>query len=252
MEERVAAELHTQGSYMEVIGGAAQEPLAPLPVVHRDPVDVRIIVSLTWMGLVLALMLVTSLAFNIYQYWRKPDRIVVDRSSGRVLMINDREYGATEAVSLGPDKLTAADKKYIAGEFVQAIYQIDPATRNKDIEKALKMMVPNSALLFAQYLKRNGVLDKQREESHQAIWTAQDVSVDQADPYTVRVIGTQKLTKLLGGASQTETRQLSMTLKLVADSMRRADRNLRSGFLIASFEDKELGAPVGSVVSANK
>src|SRR5262245_43498997 len=117
MEERIVAELHTQDGYPEVVGGAAQEPLTPLPVVHRDPVDVRIIVSLSWVGLVLAFMLVTSLAFNIYQYWRRPDRIVVDRSSGRVLMINDREYGATEAVSLGPDRLTAADKQYIAGEF---------------------------------------------------------------------------------------------------------------------------------------
>jgi hypothetical protein len=219
---------------------------------HRDPVDVRTILSLSWMGILLALLLLISLAFNVYQYWRRPDRIVVDRSSGRVLMINDREYGATEAVSFGPDRLTNADKQYIAGEFVRAIYQIDPATRNKDIEKALRMMVPNSALAFAQYLKRNGVLDKQRAESQQAIWTPQDISVDQADPYTVRVIGKQEITKFLAGASQTETRQLSMTLKLIADPLRRADRNLRSGFLVASFDDKELGAPRGSDVSVNQ
>jgi len=219
---------------------------------HRDPVDVRTILSLTWMGIVLALLLVVSLGLNIYQYWRRPDRIVVDRSSGRVLMINDREYGATEAVSFGPDRLTNADKQYIAGEFVRAFYQIDPATRNKDIEKALRMMVPNSALAFAQYLKRNGVLDKQRAESQQAVWTPQDISVDQADPYTVRVIGKQEVTKIVGGAAQTETRQLSMTLKLVADPLRRSDRNLRSGFLVARFDDKELGAAVGADVSANQ
>jgi len=218
---------------------------------HRDPVDIRTILSLTWMGILLALLLVVSLGFNIYQYLRRPDRIVVDRSSGRVLMINDREYGATEAVSFGPDRLTNADKQYIAGEFVRAVYQIDPATRNKDIERALRMMVPNSALAFAQYLKRNGVLDKQRAESQQAIWTPQDISIDKADPYTVRVIGKQEITKFLAGAAQTETRQLSMTLKLVADPLRRSDRNLRSGFLIARFDDKELGAAVGADVSVN-
>jgi hypothetical protein len=219
---------------------------------HRDPIDIRTILSLTWMGIALALLLIVSLGFNIYQYWRRPDRIVVDRSSGRVLMINDRDYGATEAVSFGPDRLTNADKQYIAGEFVRAIYQIDPATRNKDIEKALRMMVPNSALAFAQYLKRNGVLDKQRAESQQSVWTPQDISVDQADPYTVRVIGKQEVTKIVGGAAQTETRQLSMTLKLVADPLRRSDRNLRSGFLVARFEDKELGAAVEADVSANQ
>jgi hypothetical protein len=230
----------------------AAEAISLSAALHRDPVDVRTILSLSWVGVLLALLLVVSLTFNVYQYWRRPDRIVVDRSSGRVLMINDREYGATEAVSLGPDRLTNADKQYVAGEFVKSIYQIDPATRNKDVERALRMMVPNSALAFAQHLKRNGILDRQRAESHQAIWTPQDISVDQADPYTVRVIGKQEITKFISGTAQTETRQLSLTLKLVADPLRRADRNLRSGFLVARFNDKELGEPVGPEAPVNK
>ncbi|HKQ89738.1 MAG TPA: hypothetical protein VJZ77_03570, partial [Blastocatellia bacterium] len=164
---------------------------------------------------------------------------------------NDREYGETEVVRLGPDRLTGADKQYIAGEFVKAIYQVDPATRPRDIERALRMMVPNSALLFARYLKQTGVLDKQRAESWQAVWTPQDISVDGADPYTVRVIGKQEITKVIAGASQQETRQLNLTLKLVADPQRRADRNLRSGFLIASFDYKELSAP-GSTPAASQ
>ena len=237
---------------MDVQSPEASERSSTPTVLHRDPIDVRTILSLSWTGILLTLLLVVSIAFNILQYWRRPDRIVVDRSSGRVLMINDREYGSTEAVSLGPDRLTSADKQYIAGEFVKAVYQIDPATRNRDIERALRMMAPESALKFAQYLKRNGILDKQRAESQQAIWTPQDISVDQADPYTVRVIGKQEITKLISGAVQNETRQLSMTLKLVADPMRRADRNLRSGFLIVRFDDKELGGPGASEVSVNK
>lgn len=59
---------------------------------------------------------------------------------------------ATEAVQLGPEHLTDADKKYIASEFVRSLYQIDPATRSKDIERALRMMLPDSALKFARYL----------------------------------------------------------------------------------------------------
>lgn len=231
---------------------ASPETTPLLTALHRDPADVRAIHGLTSVGILLALLLALSIGFNIFLYWRRPDRIVVDRSSGRVLMINDREYGETEAVGLGPDRLTNADKQYLAGEFVKLIYQIDPATRPKDIEKALRMMAPNSALNFAQHLKRTGVLDKQRAESHQATWTPQDISVDQTDPYTVRVIGKQEVTKFIAGAAQTETRQLSLTLKLVADPWRRHDRNLRSGFLVARFNDKELGAPAGAEVSANK
>src|SRR5215831_7424396 len=221
----------------------ASEAIRRPAALRRDPVDVRTILSLSWLGILLTLLVTLSLGFNVYQYWRRPDRIVVDRSSGRVLMIDDREYGATEAVRLGPDRLTGADKQYISGEFVKAIYQVDPATRPRDIERALRMMVPSSALLFARYLKETGVLDKQRAELWQAIWTPQDISVDGADPYTVRVIGKQEITKVIANATQRETRQLHLTLKLTADPQRRADRNLRSGFLIASFDYKELGAP---------
>src|SRR5499426_2429705 len=220
------------------------------PTLFRDPADVRTILSMAWTGTLLVLLLLASVAFNIWQYWRRPDRIVVDRSSGRVLMINDREYGETEAVKLGPDKLTNADKQYLAGEFVKAIYGVDPATRPHDIERALRMMAPASALLFARYLKQTGVLDKQRSESWQAVWTPQDISVDGADPYTVRVIGKQEISKMIAGAAQQETRQLHLTLKLVADPQRRADRNLRSGFLIASFDYKELGAPGANPTAA--
>jgi hypothetical protein len=223
---------------------------SPPRFLYRDPADVRTLLSMAWTGTLLVLLLLASVAFNIWQYWRRPDRIVVDRSSGRVLMINDREYGETEAVKLGPDKLTNADKQYLAGEFVKAIYQVDPATRPRDIERALRMMAPASALLFARYLKQTGILDKQRAEAWQAVWTPQDISVDGADPYTVRVIGKQEITKMIAGATQQETRQLSLTLKLAADPQRRADRNLRSGFLVASFDYKEIGAPGAGSVTA--
>jgi hypothetical protein len=217
-----------------------------LQTLHRDPADVRTILGLGWTVMLLSLLVILSVAFNFYQYIRRPDRIVVDRSSGRVLVINDRNYGETEAVELGPDKLSNSDKQYLASEFTRAFYQIDPATRPKDIERALRMMVPDSALKFARWLKQNGVLDKERAESWQAVWTPQDVSVDRADPYTVRVIGKQEISRLVAGAIQKESHQLNLTLKLAADPQRRADRNLRSGFLIASFDYRELGESTGA------
>ena len=62
-------------------------------VVYRDASDVRTILSLTWSMMILALLLVASGVGNIYQYLRRPDRIVVDGGTGRVLSINNRNYG---------------------------------------------------------------------------------------------------------------------------------------------------------------
>jgi hypothetical protein len=217
-------------------GNRATETLS----LYRDPQDVRTVIQLARSGIVLSLLLLVSIAGNFYQYYRRPDRIVVDKSSGRVVEINDRDYGETESVQLGPERLTDADKKYIASEFVRSLYQIDPATRSKDLERALRMMVPDSALKFARYLKQDNILDKQLQESWQSIWTAQDITVDAKDRYTVRVLGRQDVHRLDNGVTLDEPRQLSLSLKLIADPKGRADRNLRSGFLISSFDYKEI------------
>lgn len=225
----------------EQAGGAQKRPAVPRQIVaYRDPSDIRTVLNLARCSLVLVLLLLGAIAANFYQYYRRPDRIVVDRSSGRVLAINDREYGSTEAVELGPDRLTDADKKYIVGEFVEALYRIDPATRPKDIERALRMMLPDSALKFARYLKQEGILEKQHQESWQSVWTLQDISVDSRDRYAVRVIGRQDLRRLEAGATVDETRQLSLSVRLMADPKGRADRNLRSGFIVASLDYKEI------------
>jgi len=207
---------------------------------YRDPQDVLTVIQLARSGIVLSLLLLVSIGGNFYQYYRRPDRIVVDKSSGRVVEINDRDYGATEAVELGPERLTDADKKYIASEYVRSLYQIDPATRSKDIERALRMMLPDSALKFARYLRQDSILDKQLQESWQSTWTAQDITVDSKDRYTVRVLGRQDIHRLDNGVTLDEPRQLSLSLKLIADPKGRADRNLRSGFLISSFDYKEI------------
>ena len=81
--------------------------------IYRDPQDVRTVIQLARSGIVLTLLLLISVTGNFYQYYRRPDRIVVDKSSGRVVEINDRDYGETEAVEFGPERLTDADKKYI-------------------------------------------------------------------------------------------------------------------------------------------
>jgi hypothetical protein len=213
-------------------------------VVYRDSSDVRTILNLTSAMMVLALLLVASGVGNIYQYLRRPDRIVVDGGSGRVLSINNRNYGREDGIEFGPDRLTAQDKIYITREFVKSVYQVDPATRPRDVERALTMMVPDSAVKFSRWMKEKGVLDQQKAESWQTIWNPMDVSVDKNDPYTVNVIGKQEITKVVNGITVTDARQLRLTIKLVADNKGRADRNLRSGFLVASLDYQELNEPV--------
>lgn len=211
-------------------------------VVYRDPEDVRTIFQLLSALIVVLALFVVSALGNAVQYWRRPDRIIVDRSSGRVLMINDRQFGETDAVKMMPDRPAESDKKYLVGEYVRALYAINPATRATDIKTALEMMVPQSATKFATYLKEQNILEQQRAQSWQAVWTPQDVAVDRVDPYTVRVIGKQEITKVINNAVAQETKQLQLTVKLVADPAGRTDQNKRMGFLVAAIDYKEIGS----------
>ncbi len=216
------------------------EKSEPRTIVYRDPADVRTVFQLLTALMIVLCLFVLSAIGNAWQYWRRPDRIVVDRTSGRALMINDREFGETDAVKMMPDRPGDADKKYLVSEFVRLLYAVNPATRAPDVKTALEMMVPQSAAKFASYLKEQHVLERQRVESWQAVWTPQDVSVDRLDPFTLRVIGKQQITKLVNNATLQETKQLQLTLKLVADPAGRTDANRRSGFLVVAIDYKEL------------
>ena len=217
-----------------------QSNVQPRTVLYRDPADVKTNFQLLTALLIILCLLMLSALGNAYQYWRRPDRIVVDRSSGRVLSINDREYGETDAVKMMPDQPGEADKKYLVAEYVRLLYAINPSTRAADLKAALEMMVPRSATRFAGYLKEQQILERQRAESWQAVWTPQDISIDRLDPYTLRVIGKQEITKLNNNSVIQETKQLQLTVKLVADPAGRNDSNRRTGFLIAAIDYKEL------------
>lgn len=210
--------------------------------VYRDPQDVRTIFQLLSLLLITLALFVLSAAGNAWQYWRRPDRIVVDRSNGRVLMINDRQYGETEAVKMTPDQPNDGDKKYLVGEYVRALYAVNPVIRATQIKTALEMMVPKSATIFAGYLKDHHILEQQRAESWQAVWTPQDVTIDRADPYTVRVIGRQEITKIINNQTVQESKQLQLTVKLAADPAGRTDQNRRMGFLVAAIDYKEISS----------
>jgi hypothetical protein len=221
---------------------ASVEPpdTAPRMIVYRDPADVRANFQLLTVLLIVLCMFSLSAIGNAYQYWRRPDRIVIDRSGGRVLLINNREYGETDAAMMAPDRPGDADKKYLVGEYVRLLYAVNPATRAADLKSALEMMVPQSAAKFAAYLKEQHILEQQRAESWQTVWAPQDVSIDRLDPYTLRVIGKQEITKVVNNSVIQETKQLQLTVKLVADPGGRNDTNKRTGFLVAAIDYREL------------
>jgi hypothetical protein len=207
---------------------------------YRDPADVRANFQLLTALLIVLCLFSLSALGNAYQYWRRPDRIVVDRSGGRVLLINNREYGETDAVTMAQDQPGDADKKYLTGEYVRLLYGVNPVTRAADMKSALEMMVPQSAARFAAYLREQHILEQQRAESWQAVWSPQDISIDRLDPYTLRVIGKQEITKVVNNSVIQESKQLQLTVKLVADPGGRNDSNRRTGFLVAAIDYKEL------------
>ena len=220
---------------------------ASLPIIcYRDPADVRAIRRQT--RLILLAFVITAVAVLgvVYKSIQRPDRIVVDMSSGRTVMINDREFGATEAVKLEKDKLQLADMDYVVKAFVDYLYRVDQASRSKDIEAALRLMVPGQAKKFAQYLTEQKILQTQREQQWNANWKVEYLEHAPGKALTIKVYGTQEIDMVIKNDSKHATKHILLTVELLPDAPEngtfRLDRNLRSGFRINSIDYKELSS----------
>ena len=128
--------------------GEAPEANSPV-IVYRDPADVRTIRRQSWLLILAFVVSAIAISGIVYKSIQRPDRIVVDMSSGRTVMINDRELGATEAVRLEKDKLQLADMDYVVKTFLDYLYRVDQRSRSRDIEAALRLLVPGQAKKFA-------------------------------------------------------------------------------------------------------
>jgi len=202
------------------------------------------------LGICVIIILVQA-AFNLTLYLRRPDRIVVDRTAGgdRVVVMNNREYGLTDNVAFSPDEPTAGDKKYLVSRFLELYYGNNPDIRDRQLNEAIQLMVASRGREFFEYLRRNRVLEQQAGESWQAKWTQQQIWVDQSDPFTVHVIGTQHLTRVINQRPVEETHQLNLTVKVARDELGRDDRNRRSGYQITWFGWEELQNAEGASVN---
>lgn len=203
----------------------------------RDPEDVVTISSLFKAVWILLLILTLSVGINIFLSLRKADRIVVDKSSGRVVELNNRDYGSTETVSISPDTPTATDKKYLVKEFLTALYEVEQSTREGQVNKLLRMLDPDLSIAMAGQLKQSGVLAAEKAESVNSSWELQDLNIDENDPYVLRAIGVRKIRRKAAGQDVEESVQLKakFLLKDSPASPARNDNNLRTGFTILRF-----------------
>ena len=217
------------------------------PVIcYRDPADVRTIRRQSRLILLSFAIVAIAVVGVVYKAIQRPDRIVVDMTSGRAVMINDRELGATEAVKLEKDKLQLADMDYVVKAYVEYLYRVDQRSRSKDIEAALKLMVPGQAKKFAQYLTEQKILQTQREQQWNATWKPEYLEHAPGKPLTVKVYGTQEIDMVVKNESKHATKHILLTVELLPDAPEngtfRLDRNLRSGFRINAIDYKELSA----------
>lgn len=205
--------------------------------IARDPEDILTISSLLRAVWILLLVVTVSLGTNVFLAVRKADRIVVDKTSGRVIELNNRDYGATENVQISPDQPNETDKKYLVKEFLKALYEVEQTTRETEVNKLLRMLDPDLSLSFAARLKQNGLLAAEKAESVNSTWELQDLGVDERDPYILRAIGTRRIRRKAGGQDVEETLQLKVKflLKDSPSSPARNDNNLRTGFSILRF-----------------
>jgi hypothetical protein len=220
--------------------------IVPPIICYRDPADVRTIHRQSRLILLSFVIVAIAVVGVVYKAIQKPDRIVVDMTSGRAVMINDRDLGATEAVKLEKDKLQLADMDYVAKAFVEYLYRVDQRSRSKDIEAALRLMVPGQAKKFAEYLTEQKILQTQREQQWDAIWKPEYLEHAPGKPLVVKVYGTQEIDMVLKNQSKHLTKHVLLTIELLPDAPEngtfRLDRNLRSGFRINSIDYKELSS----------
>jgi hypothetical protein len=223
----------------------SRELISPV-ICYRDPADVRTIRRQSWLIILAFVIAVIALVGVVYKSIQRPDRIVVDMSSGRTVMINDREMGATEAVKLEKDKLQLADMDYVVKAYLDYLYRVDQRSRSKDIEAALRLMVPGQAKKFAQYLTEQKILQTQREQQWNAIWKPEYLEHAPGKPLTVKVYGTQEIDLVVKNESKHLTKHILLTVDLLPDAPEdgtfRLDRNLRSGFRINAIDYKELSS----------
>lgn len=205
---------------------------------ERDPEDVMTISHLLRAVFILTALLFLSGSLNFYLALRKADLIVVDKTSGRTLAINNKDYGQTEAVSLTPDNPGIRDKKALVAEFLRCLYEVNGATRPANVNRLLKMMEPNLSLQQAQLFNNEKLLAQEKADGVNSSWELQDVTFDEHDPYIVRALGKRIVRRVRaeGGSVEEETQiKIKFLLMDSPTAPARNENNYRTGFYVLKY-----------------
>lgn len=227
------------------------EQRSSIAPIYTDPASAKVAFSLVWIIFACLALIGTLIGLCIFLYLRKPDRIVIEKDANgeQVLLVNDRSFGNIKGLTIEPDRPTNAQKMLLAKDFAGLLFEVDLSTRQKAIKKALGMMPNSSAQAFFQYLKQNtsnskneaGVaLSIEKTENWAATFAIKDASLDANNPNLINLIGTQNITKVIGGTTSEAERDLQMQIKVHPDANGRQDYNEQLGFQIISYTLKEL------------
>lgn len=231
-----------ENKQLQNFSAEAEQEFSPAAIVsvERDPEDVLTISHLLRAGFVLAIMLFLSIGLNFYLALRKADLIVVDKTSGRTLAINNRDYGQTDTVEMSPDNPSVRDKKALVAEFLRCLYEVNGATRGGQVNRLLKMLEPNLSLQQAQLFNNEKLLAQEKAESVNSVWELQDVTMDERDPYIVRALGKRIVRRVREGANVEEETQIKVKFLLMDSptSPARNENNYRTGFYIQKYRSE--------------
>ena len=228
-------------SEIEQIASAVMEKINQEIPIYRDVRDVSALrrkdVLIFFLGMGFAVMSVLA----GYQFLRKPtlNTIIKTADGQRVVAINDREFGCGEPVELGKDNLTNDDKTYLANQFAKWIFGVYLPARDKQIEDALNLIDDKKFLKEYSAQLTGGQIQREKAEQWNAVWKAQKITVDSANPMIVRIIGNQELSRVENNLNKKSNIQYELTFELTTDS-RRDDDDLRTGFRILHFNGVEL------------
>lgn len=230
--------LNQNENNLEISGEAERNQENAAIYTERDPEDVLTISHLLRLSFVLTALLFVCGGFNFYLVWRKADLIVVDKTSGRTLAINNKDYGNTEAVTLTPDNTTSGDKKALVTEFLRCLYEVNQTTRPGQVNRLLKMMEPNLSLQQAQFFNSEKLLAQEKAESVNSSWELQDITFDERDPYIVRALGKRIVHRAPPGSVSVEEETQIKVKFLLMDSPTapvRNENNYRTGFYVWKY-----------------
>src|SRR5438105_15619164 len=126
-----------------------------------------------------------------------------------------RNWAQRKPFGLEKDKLQIADMDYVVKAYLEYLYRVDQASCSKDIEAALKLMVPGQAKKFAQYLTDQKILQTQREQQRNATWKTGYLEHERGKPLTATAYETKDVEIDVKNESKHQTKHLLWTNEVV-------------------------------------